>query len=500
MKSDSNLLLGAALAQLPPELVRTLTFSTYRGFPQRSRSALTFASAVFSEVHPLADAYSLYVPLGLTLQGQPPTRPGERDFSARSIRLASENVQYRRSSPAHYPVGLTSLTRFDEWLRMHTTAQRPLAELSEADCLALLMLPSDTHWINHSGVLNRLIIEIDRSNDEHRLLPSITTQDQRRTLLKVIHDAIIADLTTDPTRARQLASVALRAGDTESELAHVLEKPLTLLLHRYLPEQPVDTDLAVFLSELAAHVSEATLVEWADTSSSHPALLATWESTASLIASRTWSTDGWATAHALAAVATASKYSAQSTEIVVERIRSGSIDAGTIANVLSTTDSQSQAIYLKIVSNAVTDPRIKRRRLASIKRCNAMPATIRELTPTRPRLTRKTIREAALPRPAESTCDGATATSSPLDPPTDRLETNSPPPSPRDNFAPAEKPYQPHSHQATRRTVLSRLLLRLVVASRLSGRYMKKRLRRFWPLILVGTAIAVSAVTERLWQ
>lgn len=382
VETDTVAILGVALAALPEELTKYLTFSTYRGVPIRSNCALSFASASFSDPRPVNDAERLYIPLQASSRSADQGASGseEQVLDDNSYRLASKVISFRNGRESEYPPGINSIERLDEWLEFHKLISRPTSTLSLADCKSILRLPGDIPMVDRNSIIDRiadLIAVSSTALDDPRPVLTLLNSSERSKLEDSIHSMILNGLEEAPTEAGRLRKRASLMGFSEGGLAKRAAPALTRIAVRN--ERPLDPELEEFIKKIAEHVPEEQIISWAENVAFHPSVLDRWEPIAQAIAMRTWSEETWMSAHPVAAGAVAKRFHTESTQLLTELLYSGRPVSRTIIHLLHQEGSLRTTVYSDILLTAASSPRVTASRLLTLTDQREIPIRVRNL-------------------------------------------------------------------------------------------------------------------------
>lgn len=378
---DSLGLLAACLGILPHALAGKITFSTFRGIPQRSNCAISFASTIFSEVLPKADVEKSYVRLDAAVAGGG-GRPEEGDtplenFSAEAIDLATGLLSLQQAGGPKTPADIDSVYALEQWLRHHGLALRPVESLQLAECEALLALPAQTSWLQRGPIIDRAAGLTERDTGASASLPAflgLLAAEEREAFGRRLHSTAVAELVSSPDRSLAVKHRAEALGYPVQRLAELAVPVLDSLP---ADERPLDPALRQFVAEIARFIPLQQRIDWASRSGFQDPLLGQWQSTAAAIVERTWTEPEWAAAHSAAARAVAIRHPSSSADVLAAALSGYQSSPRVIDAVLALDDLSGDMAFTEVVRNVVSLPGLRVHQLQRLAACHRLPSDMR---------------------------------------------------------------------------------------------------------------------------
>lgn len=385
---DALGVLEACLNILPRGLAGTLTFSTFRGIPQRSKCAVSFASTFFSEVRPKADPQKTYLPLDtpasedaeISREGQPPAV----GFSAAALDIATELLRLRRAGGPGCPADISTVHALDQWLRHYTLALRPVDSLDLADCAALLALPAQTSWVQRGQIIERAAILTAAATATWSSRPSFLgdmSDPEKEVFGRALHSVAVTELESSPGRALAAKHQADALGYPAQRLAELAVPVLDSLP----PEAPeFEPALKQFIAEIVPFVPLPQRLDWTSRPIFQDVLFKDWKPTALAIATRTWTEPGWAEDHTATARAVALRYPKMSAEYLATALAADTASPDGIDSVLALDGEAHGEAFAEVIRTVIDQPGIQMFQLRRLAACGhlapAMRAGIRAIT------------------------------------------------------------------------------------------------------------------------
>lgn len=374
---DALGLLEACLSILPRALASRLTFSTYRGIPQRSKCAVSFASTFFSEVRPKGDPQKTYLHLDAAgpedAQTSREDQPRATGFSAAALDLATELLRLREAGGPECPADINSVHALDQWLRHYTLALRPVDSLELAECAALLALPAQTSWLHRDQIIERTAILTAAATPTWSSQPSflaVMSATEKDVFGRTLHSVAVAELESSPGRAL----TAKHQADTLGYPAQRLADLAVPILDRLTPNGPEpEPALKHFIAEIAPFVPLPQRLIWASRPIFQDLLLSDWKPTAQAVAIRTWTEPQWANDHTPTAKAVALRYPKFCAEYLATALASNAASSGVIDSVLALDHASRDEAFTEVIRNVAAQPGIQKFQLRRLAACELLP-------------------------------------------------------------------------------------------------------------------------------
>ncbi|ABM09520.1 hypothetical protein [Paenarthrobacter aurescens] len=370
---DALGLLETCLRILPRSLAKKVTFSTYRGIPQRSKFAVSFASTIFSEVLPKADLQKTYVPLPESDTGQPAAEAIAASISPAAVNAATELLRLREIGSI-CPPDVSSFVGLEQWISHHRLAVGPSELLDLAGCTALLALPSDTGWVHRDHIIRRAAQIVAGTTQKPTFLGLLTASEKEYFGL-ALHSQAVAAISSSPSLALNAKHQADALGYPAQRLAELAIPGLDALPL----EQPTDNPaLAQFISEIAAFLPLSVRVGWVSAGPLfRDALLKEWEPTSRAVATQTWTQPRWARAHSTPAKSVALLHPVSSAGIVAKALADHTASSAAIDSVLEADHEFGDGAFTEVIRRVVkTTPGIPNHHLRRLAECDLLPASI----------------------------------------------------------------------------------------------------------------------------